>query len=275
MKIVTWNIGGIQARKVTFQEICQETDADVVCIQETKKDVAFVEKCAKEVGYKVSASETYNTSHGGSAVFYKNIKPIGYTTDVPEKANANFMTSEARIHTLKYSGCFLISVYLPNTRKDPPPSTNSMLGKKRSSFDCLKEMHNMMDSVEPLIICGDFNVATYYLDMSYRDKNVTGEPGFYIKEQVMLKKFKDLGYVDAFRYMHPNDENLYEYLTEKLKDKKIGNAKLIERKIRNSFTLDYILVSDRIKERIKSVELLTKYINRDETHMVTEMVMDF
>lgn len=104
---------------------------------------------------------------------------------------------------------------------------------------------------KPIIICGDFNVAATALDIK-NPKSNERNAGFTIEEREKFQSLLDAGYIDSFRYLHP-DEEKYSWWSYRFKAR--------ERNI--GWRLDYFLVSDNAKNKIVEADILTEVTGSD------------
>lgn len=104
---------------------------------------------------------------------------------------------------------------------------------------------------KPIIVCGDFNVAAKPIDIRNPKANLNNA-GFTIQEREAFQKMLDSGYVDTFRYLHP-DEVKYSWWSYRFKarEKNIG------------WRLDYFLMSDFAKDKINDAQILTDVFGSD------------
>ena len=70
------------------------------------------------------------------------------------------------------------------------------------------------------------------------------------------------GFVDTFRYLHGNVENVYSWWAQRIKTSKINNS---------GWRIDYFLVSNRIKEQVKKSEMLDSGPRQDHTPLILEV----
>jgi len=68
-----------------------------------------------------------------------------------------------------------------------------------------------------------------------------------------------LGYTDVITHHFPDDDKLVAHL-----DKKVGGSDIL-----CNYRKDYILISDRIKNQIISVDILTDYLRFDKNNYVS------
>lgn len=111
----------------------------------------------------------------------------------------------------------------------------------------IKDAHSSYISTQkrkPIIICGDFNVAATPLDIKNPKAN-EHNAGYTIQEREAFKKLLDSGYVDSFRYLHPEQKDAYTWWSYRFnaREKNIG------------WRLDYFLISDFEKGKIVSANI--------------------
>ena len=112
---------------------------------------------------------------------------------------------------------------------------------------------------KPIIICGDFNVAAAAIDIKNPKTNVKNA-GFTPEEREKFKALLDSGYIDTFRYMHP-DEIKYSWWSYRYKARE-RNA---------GWRIDYFLVSDFAKDKIRSAEIHTGITGSDHCPVSIEI----
>ena len=113
--------------------------------------------------------------------------------------------------------------------------------------------------LKPVIICGDFNVAATPLDLARPEANVNS-PGFSPDEREKFSALLDAGFVDSFRYLHP-DEKKYSWWSYR--------AGARERNV--GWRIDYFLTSDFAADAIKSADILTDIYGSDHCPVSLEI----
>ena len=67
-----------------------------------------------------------------------------------------------------------------------------------------------LESVKPVIFCGDLNVAHKEIDLANPREN-RGNAGFTDEEREGFQKFVDAGFVDTFRHFYPDTPGAYTW----------------------------------------------------------------
>lgn len=149
MKVVTWNVNSVKARKERLLSWLDRHAPDVLCLQELKtEEPGFPRAEVEAAGYHaaVLGQKTYN----GVAVL---------TREEPSDVVAGFGDggdeSQARFVAVSAAGLRVASVYVPNGQEvgsDKWVYKLAWLGRLAAWVD-------RQPQGTPLVLCGDFNVA--------------------------------------------------------------------------------------------------------------------
>jgi len=245
MKFVSWNVNGIRAvMGKGFLDIAQGFDADFICIQETK---AHPEQVDIEIpGYKSYWNSAEKKGYSGTLIFAKE-EPLSF--DI-----AGF-DNEGRTVCLEYDKFYLVNNYVPNAQ-DGLARIDYRLDWEAQRRDYLKKL----DSVKPVIICGDLNVAHNEIDLKNPATN-KGNAGFSDEERGAFNQLLSQGFVDTFRYLYP-DKVEYSWWSYRMKAR--------ERNV--GWRIDYFLVSERIRDKIKDAVIRGDIFGSD--HCPVELYID-
>lgn len=113
---------------------------------------------------------------------------------------------------------------------------------------------------KPIIFCGDLNVAANPIDIKNPKAN-QHNAGFTIQEREKFQKLLDeVGLVDTFRYLHP-DKVEYSWWSYRF------NA----RERNAGWRIDYFLVSEEIKDKVKVSKILTDVYGSDHAPVLVEI----
>ena len=96
------------------------------------------------------------------------------------------------------------------------------------------------------------NVAHEEIDLKNPKSNV-GNPGFSDEERGKFTRLLQSGFTDTFRYLYPDRENAYSWWSYR--------AAARERNV--GWRIDYFLVSDRLRSRIKEAHLFPEITGSD------------
>lgn len=112
---------------------------------------------------------------------------------------------------------------------------------------------------KPIIYCGDLNVAAEPIDLANPEQNHFN-PGYSDQEREKFRELKAAGFVDSFRYLHP-DEVKYSWWSYRTRAR--------ERNV--GWRIDYFMVQDFAKDQIKRAEILTDVHGSDHCPVLLEM----
>ena len=149
MKIVSWNINSLRKRQDRFLSWLAATDPDIVCLQETKcTDEQFPVLDLKAVGYHsvFHGQKSYN----GVAIISKS-EPSEVRTALCDEEE----DPQARVIAATISGLRVYSIYAPNGQAVGSPAYDYKMRWYERLRSCLQRENRD----EPLVVCGDFNVA--------------------------------------------------------------------------------------------------------------------
>jgi len=268
MRIISFNVNGIRAitGKIKSGEkkghdgdhclksLIEEHQPDILCLQEVKTQDINDLTCFKPF-YKNTYTNFSKQKKGYSGVaLLTTFDPewVSYGFDlfhenrIGEYEKFDF-EQEGRLICAKFSDCFVVTVYVPNSK----PGLVRI--QERIIWDTL--LRNYLKELEvefklPVILCGDLNVAPE--DKDIHKKQPKGTPGASKEERDQFKKFMDIGFIDSYRHLHPNDIK-YTYWSN------FANS----REKNKGWRIDLFMVSEWIKNNIIEADCLTDYYGSD------------
>lgn len=248
-------MNGIRAviKKGEFQKFIAKHQPDILCLQETKAQQGQAEVDLQN--YEEYWNSAEKKGYSGTAIFSKT-KPLqvlnGFTDDIAEKYGLvadgyGDPTTEGRVISAEFDDFWVVTVYTPNAKDD---LTRVPLRHKQWDPAFLAHVREL-EKFKPVIFCGDLNVAHTEDDLARPKPNV-GKKGFTNEEREGFQKFVDSGFVDTFR-MFTQGNGHYSWWSH--------FAKARERNV--GWRIDYFLVSDKLKGRIKSAEIHADQMGSD------------
>ena len=238
MKIVSWNVNGLRAVTTKgFYDFFNEVDADLFGIQETKMQENQVDDNMKKLGNYQYWNSAEKKGYSGTAVFLKN-KPLNVTYG---------SDNEGRVITCEYEDFFFVNCYVPNSKREL-----ERLDYRMEWEDQMRYYLISLDKVKPVIYCGDLNVAHKEIDLKNPNTNHRSA-GFTDEERNKMTNLLDAGFVDTFRYINPDLTDAYSWWSYmfRSREKNVG------------WRIDYVIVSDRIKDKIKNVKIYSEILGSD------------
>ncbi len=261
MKIYSWNVNGIRAvhKKGDLQRFIEAHNPDIFCIQETKAQQDQSEVDFPEYDeYWCSAEKK---GYSGTAIFTK-IAPenviLGIPKDIVKRyslADSYGDTSrEGRVTTLEFEDFYVTSVYTPNAKDDL-----SRIPMRQAWDPAFLEFMKQLESVKPVIFCGDLNVAHTEDDLA-RPKENEGKKGFTKEERMGVDNMIEAGFTDTFR-MFTKGNGHYSWWSH------FGGAR--ERNV--GWRIDYIFVSNAVTSIVKNARVHADVLGSDHCPVSIEL----
>lgn len=240
-KMISWNVNGLRAAAgKTFFDAFHELDADIFCIQESKLQEGQIELDLP--GYYDYWNYAEKKGYSGVAMFTKE-KPVNvsYGLGIPEHDR------EGRVITLEFPDYYVLTCYTPNSQNEL-----KRLDYRMEWEDAFFAYVKGLDEKKPLIYCGDLNVAHEEIDLKNPSTN-RRNAGFTDEEREKMTRVLTNGFVDSFRYLHPEEKDAYSWWSYRMKAR--------ERNV--GWRIDYFIVSERLKDRIQGASIHSEILGSD------------
>lgn len=200
MKIATWNLNSINARKLHLLNWLKANKPNVVLLQELKcEEIKFPKEEIEDLGYNICV----HSQKALNGVAILSLHPIEEVIiDFP----GNPIPEQARyieaVISCNGSVVRVASVYVPNGES---PDSDKYPIKVKFLDAFTNYCASLIKLDEKIIIGGDYNIAPENIDVFSPDE--TEHAVLFNLE--MRKKFRsilNLGYYNAFRLVHPNTQ---------------------------------------------------------------------
>ena len=199
-------------------------------------------------GYQSYWNYAEKKGYSGTAIFTRH-QPLSVSYGIGIEEHDH----EGRVITLEMPDFYLVTVYTPNSQD----------GLRRLDYrmqweDDFQAYLHRLDQHKPVVVCGDMNVAHQEIDLK-NPKTNTRNAGFTDEERAKMTQLLGSGFVDTFRYLHP-EEIQYSWWSYRFKarEKNVG------------WRIDYFLVSERLASRLQSASIHTEIMGSD--HCPVEVV---
>ncbi|MBV7275036.1 exodeoxyribonuclease III [Clostridiaceae bacterium UIB06] len=250
MKLISWNVNGIRACvQKGFLDYFKEVDADIFCIQESKVQENQIDLHLE--GYHQYWNYAEKKGYSGTAIFTK-IEPISCSYGINKDEHNN----EGRVITLEFENYYFVTVYTPNSKEKL-----ARLDYRMQWEDDFRGYLKTLDSIKPVIVCGDLNVAHKEIDLK-NPKSNRKNAGFSDEERNKFTEFLNSGFIDTYRYFYPDKEGVYSWWSYRF-NARSNNA---------GWRIDYFCVSDRLKDRLVSADIHSEVMGSD--HCPIELVIE-
>jgi len=249
MKFISWNVNGLRAvAGKGFADIFRELDADFFCLQETKVQAGQIDMHFE--GYKSYFDYAERKGYSGTAIYTRR-DVLAYRCGI----GVDRHDKEGRTVTLDLGDFYLVNVYTPNSQNELARLDYRMDWDKQFAEYVAK-----LDKEKPVIICGDMNVAHQEIDLA-NPKTNHNNAGFTDQERNGFSHLLAKGFVDTFRYMHPDTEKAYSWWSYR------ANSRA-----RNvGWRIDYFLISERLASKLLSAEILPSITGSDHCPVSIEL----
>ena len=163
------------------------------------------------------------------------------------------MDFEGRNLRADFNGLSIMSMFLPSGTND------ARLAHKFEYMDLIHEYLNDLRSEKPnLVVLGDYNICHEAIDI--HNPKMKGVSGFLPEEREWLGKFIDSGFIDSFRYLHPEKQ---EYTWWSYRANARANNK--------GWRLDYAMVAKPLQEKLKRAVILSEAVHSDHCPILVEI----
>lgn len=252
MKIATYNLNGIRsAINKGWMEWLEQMDLDIICVQELKaQDEQIDFEAFKKLGYNVYAETAEKKGYSGVAIFSKK-----QADAVVNGCDNAAYDREGRVIRADFGDLSVLSIYFPSgTTGDIRQSV------KYAFLDYLFDYIQALRAERPrLVICGDYNIAHREIDI-HDPRGNKNSSGFLPEERAWMDKWFAAGFTDSLRLV---SEEPHQYTWWSFRANARANNK--------GWRIDYISVTDNLKESVQSAAILPDAVHSDHCPMVIDL----
>lgn len=248
-KLISWNVNGLRACvEKGFVGAIEKLAPDVFCIQESKMQAGQLD--LKLDGYYDYWNYADKKGYSGTALFTRE-KPLSVTYGMGIDEHDH----EGRVIAAEFEDYYIVTCYTPNSKE----------GLLRLPYrlhweDDFRAYLKKLEEKKPVIFCGDLNVAHREIDLK-NPKTNRKNAGFTDEERAKFTELLTAGFIDTYRYFHPEQEGVYSWWSYRFKARE-KNA---------GWRIDYFCVSQGLKDRLVSAEIHTEILGSD--HCPVELVI--
>ena len=253
MKIISYNVNGIRATlSKGLIEWLEGVNPDIFCMQELKASADQIDLLSfQSLGYNSTlVNSAKKRGYSGVAVFSKQ-KPDFYSMGIGN----DFFDNEGRVIRADFGDITVICVYIPSGS-----SGDERQVLKMEFLELFTNYLVELRKIRPnLLICGDYNICHKPIDINHPERH-TKMSGFLPDEREWFDQFIDLGFVDTFRVFNqePNQYSWWSFRSN-AREKNLG------------WRIDYHIVTECMKERLKSAAILQEVKFSDHCPVVVEL----
>ena len=245
MKIATWNVNGIRARKDDVAAFLDRESPDILCLQEIK---ALPDQIPAPLCELSDYWCYWHGMKGYSGVGLHVHKRLAF--DRPQFMHPEF-DHQTRIVVADLAGVSVASIYVPNGGKDFPGKMAFLRAMQAYAASARAIGRN-------LILCGDLNIARTENDVhpTERDDRAVGQRP---EERALFEEILDSGGLhDVGRELDPSNDHLYTWWApwRNMRQRNIG------------WRLDYVLTSGPLTARARSAASLREVGTSDHAPVI-------
>jgi exodeoxyribonuclease-3 len=230
MKIASWNVNSIRARIDHVTAWIKLQQPDVLLLQELKA-TEFPALVFQALGYESVA--VTQKSYNGVAVLSRHPVETINTTLAGDEADSHARYLELTIEDIR-----IVNIYLPNGN---PVGTEKFAYKLAWMDRLLEKMSAWRKEDVPVLVGGDFNVIPEDIDC-HKPSSWIRDALFQPEPRSRYRALLDLGYTDAFRFLHPGETGqftFWDYFRQAFEHNR-------------GIRIDHFLLSSKLADRLQS-----------------------
>lgn len=210
MRIITWNINSVRARIDIVQQLVEQYQPDVLCLQETKvQDHMFPTGIFEEIGLPHLAIHGQK-SHHGVAIAARAPFSDTFKIDWCQMGDARHIAIKLN------EGPTLHNFYVPAGGDEPDPDVNDKFAHKLKFLDEMTTWSADLDGDH--ILVGDLNIAPHPEDVWDHKKLLKVVSHTSVETEGMLKLMEAHDWVDVMREHTPLPEKLFSWWSYRARD---------------------------------------------------------
>jgi exodeoxyribonuclease III len=236
VRVATWNINSVRLRIDQVTRFVAESGTDVLCLQEIKcLEDQFPRNAFAEMGLphlKIAGQKGW---HG-----------VAIASRLPMEESRTFdacKLGHARCVSARIAGIDVQNFYIPAGGDVPDRELNPKFDHKMDFYERLTETVRTLDRSNPLVLCGDFNIAPSEYDVwnhRFMSKVVSHTP---IEVETLNRLQAVGGFTDVVREAFPEPQKLASWWSYRAVD---------FRKTNRGLRLDHIWTSQGLAPRVRS-----------------------
>ena len=237
MIISSWNVNSVRARIENIKEYLNKFSPDILMMQEIKTpDETYPYDDIKTLKYEnyVFGQKSYN---GVAIISKKKLDDIKNDIFKDKNKQSRIISAEVKY---KKKTITLINIYTPNGN---PVDTEKYTYKLYWLDSLIKKLKSISKQNENIIIGGDFNIIPSAEDV-HNPKSYENDALFRLEIRKKLRELINLGFHDAYRFIHPDKEGytFWDYTSGAWPKN-------------NGMRIDHFLVSSSLINIVKDVKI--------------------
>lgn len=252
MKILSWNVNGVQARLEAVNRLVAELQPDLMCFQKVRKKGAFMTDILDYFGWLGIMDDGL---FGGVSTYIHRGMPFEFEAqrnDIPE-----WLLETGGLNVIRFDQFILVNAYFPYV-----DLKNEKYVKDRQRWNY--ELHDYLirlSNQTPVILCGDLNIVNE--DKDAWDGISVKKVGCFTEWE--HRDFNSLlaqtGLVDSYRYLQPDGRD-YSYFFQNKPEYRLMNQ---------GFRIDYCLMSEELLTYLSESKIFTDVTDTTNSTLLIEI----
>lgn len=252
MKIISWNVNGLQARLEGVNRLVEKYKPDLMCFQKVRKKGAFLTQIPGYMGWLGIMDDGL---YGGVSTYIRQAFPFEFEAqrnDMPE-----WLMNTGCLNVIRFDQFILVNTYFPYSNTADEKWLQIRRHWDYELHDYLMKLYNE----NTLIVCGDMNIVA--TDKDAWDGVSVKNAGCYFPWE--HKNFDGMmraaGLVDSYRVLNPNGTD-FSYFYQNKQEYRLLNQ---------GFRIDYCLVSEDLLQCLIKSEILTDVTETTNSPLLIEI----
>lgn len=252
MRILSWNVNGVQARLEAVNRLVAELQPDLMCFQKVRKKGSFLTKIDGYMGWQRIMDDGL---FGSVSTYIRTGFQFDFEaqrSDMPE-----WLLETGCLNVIRFDQFILVNAYFPYVDLSKEQYVKD---RQRWNYE-LRDYLVRLTNQKPVILCGDLNIV---------NENKDAWDGVSVKKVGCFtewehRDFKSLlsqtGLVDTYRYLHPEGKD-YSYFFQNKPEYRLLNQ---------GFRIDYCLMSEEMLPYLTKSEILTNVTDTTNSPLLVEV----
>lgn len=254
MKIISWNVNGLQVRLEGVNRLVEKYKPDLMCFQKVRKKGAFLTQIPGYMGWLGIMDDGL---FGGVSTYICQGFPFEFEAqhnDMPE-----WLMNTGCLNVIRFDQFILVNTYFPYSN-----TADEKWIQIRRHWDY--ELHDYLvklSNEKPLIVCGDMNIVATDKD-AWNGVSVKNVGCYFPWEHKNFDgMMKATGLVDSYRVLHPDGSD-FSYFYQNKPEYRLLNQ---------GFRIDYCLVSGDLLPYLTKSKILTDVSETTNSPLIIEICL--
>ncbi|HOU46556.1 MAG TPA: exodeoxyribonuclease III [Chitinophagales bacterium] len=203
LEIISYNVNGIRSATTKgLIDWIKSTNFDVYLFQEIKaNELDIPAELFHEIGYETYWFSAQKKGYSGVGIAVKSPhKAVVKGMDIPR------FDAEGRLIRMDIGDITIVNSYFPSGSSGDERQSVKM----EYLADFYTYIHDLRKEKSKIIVAGDYNICHQAIDIHDPIGNKNSS-GFLPEEREWMTKYFNSGFIDTFRYFHPEQKAEYSW----------------------------------------------------------------